>query len=111
MPKTLVVYDWKEIQALICDEMQIPVDKFRDYHEIVGGEYKDLWHVALEFIVPDNMTNNTIVRLYAIEDLDQEPEYYGNVYGEWSLVFLNAYNAVMDKLDPDFNGINVEFSW
>jgi len=99
-----VVYKWFDIQDAISDKMGIPRNKFRDYHEIVGGDYKDLWHVALNSVVPDNMANGTIVRMYSydIDFVDVE---------EWKGPFFEAYNAVMQELDPNDEDVWVSFSW
>lgn len=60
-PKTVVEYDWFDIQQEICKRMGIEEKHFRRYHELVGGDYKDLWHVCLDSVVPDNMANDTTV--------------------------------------------------
>lgn len=106
--ETVTVYDWFNIQNEICDVMGIPHDKFRDYHKIVGGDYKDLWHTALNSVVPDHMSNGTIVTMWIVEDIDWLIE---KTREEWSRPFFEAYNTVFKQLDPNDNGVLVSFSW
>lgn len=109
--ETITVYYWFDIQKEICEVMNIPYSKFRDYHEIVGGNYKDLWHVTLDTVVPDSMHNGSIVTMYALEDWSINRHAYLKDHGDWTEPFFDAYNKVMEELDPDFNGVNVRFSW
>ena len=104
MPKQLLVYEWDEIEAMLCQEMQIDPKYFRDYHELVGGEYKDFWHVALEWLVPEHMANGTVVTMYSIpEDYEDEQP--------WKQVLFDAYIKVMQKIDPEDKGVLVSFAW
>ena len=106
--KTVTIYDWRDIRRELCRIMGIAEDKFRDYHEIVGGEYKDFWHVCMDTIVPDHMANGTIVVMWST-DADW---YEGDQ--EWKNTVLKAWNTFYDCIcgvnhtDP---GIYVEFSW
>ena len=120
--KTIQIYNWFDIQKEICRVMGIPEDKFRKYHDIVGGEYKDLWHVCLDAIIPDQMHNDTIVRLYNFDEPVSElnlgsEDQYGLMYfvrnwGEWVVPFLEAYQEVMNVLtNGDYDApVHVEFS-
>lgn len=106
---SVTVYNWFDIQNEICRTMGIERDKFRDYHKVIGGDYLDLWHVALATVVPDNMSRDTIVTMF---DLDDESiEYFVKARGEWTRSFFNAYHSVIQKLDPEDNGIYVKFIW
>ena len=106
--RQITVYDWFEIQEELCKIMGIPSDLFRDYHSIVGGEYKDFWHVCLADIIPDNMTNGSIVKMY---------QYYGEYYDDenetWKNKVLWAWNIFYQSVDTDEidSGIYVEFNW
>jgi len=104
--KTLIYVNWFDIRKEICDVMGIDEKYFRDYHRVVGGGYKDLWHLALETFIPSNMSNDTYVQLFRIEDDDivEESE-------DWKKPFFLAYNKVMDEIDPDNIGVLVSFSW
>ena len=103
--ETVTVYSWRDIRNEICDVMGIPRDKFRDYHEIVGGDYKDLWHIALRWVVPENMSNGVIVTMWPVDDI----EWVIKSEEEWTKPFFEAYNAVMEEIDA--TGVLVRFSW
>lgn len=104
----VTVYDWFDIQNEICDVMGIPRDDFRNYHKIIGGDYKDLWHVALDSVVPDHMANGTIVTMWSVDDIEWEIE---RTKEEWAKPFFESYKAVMEEIDPNDNGVLVRFSW
>lgn len=104
--ETVTVYNWCDIQNQICDVMGISRDKFRDYHEIVGGDYKDLWHVALNSVVPDNMSNGVVVTMWPLDDIEWVVK---RIQEEWARPFFEAYNTVMQELND--NGVLVSFSW
>lgn len=107
MPKNVLVYDWFEIQEMICQEMQIDEEYFRDYHKLVGGGYKDLWHEALDSIIPDSMHNDSTVTVFALYDED----WYLKNKPEWTWEFYKAVVKVFDKIDPKQDGVEVNFSW
>jgi hypothetical protein len=109
--RTAQIYDWFDIQNAICDRMGIGHEYFRDYHKIVGGDYKDLWHLALDKVVPQFMANGTIVTMYALEDWPDNQEWYLTEHGNWAAPFFDAYNQTMQSIDPDFRGVLVEFCW
>ena len=44
--KEIKFFEWKDIQSEICKEMNIDEQYFRDYHKIIGGDYKDLWQIG-----------------------------------------------------------------
>ena len=100
------IYSWFDIQAELCNLMGIPEDKFRDYHKVVGGEYKDFWHVCLETIVPYNMSNDSIVTMYSTD-----PEFFNKEEDQWQNLVLVAWNKLYFSLSPDDSGIRVSFSW
>lgn len=109
-PKMTPVYDWNDIQDELCVLMGIDKKLFRDYHEVVGGECKDFWHVALESIVPDYMANGTTVTMWpSYEGWFNDEKFIGE--NEWKQVMLKAWNQLCDKIDPDDNGIEVRFAW
>ena len=108
--KTIQVYDWFAIQEAICKEMQIENHQFRSYHEVVGTtdglQYKDLWHIALDSIIPATMSNGTIVKLWS-----NDIGYYKNKHPVWTKDFFRAAEVVFKKLDPSKTGFYVRFSW
>ena len=100
------LYDWFEIQAKLCEVMGIDEDNFRGYHKVVGGEYKDFWHVCLETIVPDNMNNDTIDKMFSTK-----PEWFEGD-AAWKNLVLKAWNTVYESLTgPNDPGLYVRFSW
>lgn len=118
--KTITVYDWFDIQKEICDVMGIAEENFRSYEKVVGGDYKDLWIVALHMEIPDQMGNDTIVKIYH-EEYDEpfvvnpDEDWGWNKYikenGDWVIPFIDAYNKVMFGLKGANDVVYVEFSW
>lgn len=108
--ETITVYNWHDIRAEICRVMGIHENQFRDYHRVVGGDYKDLWHVAMDAVVPQQMANGTIVTMYSFES-SEEIDSLVEEHGDWTRPFFVAYHSVMDQLDPEFHGVEVRFSW
>jgi hypothetical protein len=103
----ITVYDWFAIQEELSNIMGIPDDKFREYHKIVGGEYKDFWHVCLDSIIPDAMHNDSIVTMYYYDD---ETRFEGE--DEWKNKVLQAWNKFYKSIDDSkYAGIYVQFSW
>lgn len=102
---------WFDLQDRLCVIMNIPRQNFRSYHEIIGGEYKDFWHVALETVVPENMANDTIVTMNFdnIEFIKVHFEFEDS--SKWELKLFDAWEILGKELDPSFDGINVRFSW
>ena len=89
---------------------------YKEYMEDPDGNakrppYCNFWHVALETVVPDGMHNDSVVTMWKLEDYPEDKDYYLEKHGEKAVLFLDAYNAVLEKLDPDNKGIEVEFSW
>ena len=108
-PRIVKVYNWSDIQDELCRIMGIPEDKFRDYHHVVGGKYKDFWHVCLDHIVPESMQNGTTVTLWSLDEerFDFEEE------DAWKMEVIQAWNKLYEELDESGtdSGIEVNFSW
>lgn len=116
--KIIIVYNWFDIEREICKEMGIQENQFRKYHEVVGGDYKDLWHVCIDMLIPDQFSNDTIVRFYkgdAPFELNPEEEWGWNKYikekGDWVIPFIKAQEKVFSELDGNHDDFYVEFSW
>jgi len=99
-------FDWFDIQKEICKEMDIEEKYFRDYHKLVGGEYKDLWHIWLEYFQSD-VTNDTIVRNDCDERMDVKIEWINEECDEWAIPFVEAVYKVWDKFEIE----NVRYRW
>lgn len=114
------VYDWEDIEDEICK--RVGVDGLGGRYvnnetgeevsaNFDGGEYRNFWHQALETFIPDNMTNDSTVTLAGMEDWEDNKEWYLDMYGDWTEPYFQAYNDIMKELDPDYDGIEVRFSW
>jgi hypothetical protein len=86
--------------------MGIEEKYFRDYHKLVGGEYKDLWHIWLEYFQSD-VTNDTIVRNDCDERMDVKIEWVTEEGDEWAIPFVEAVYKVWDKFEIE----NVRYRW
>lgn len=108
--QTIKVYDWFAIEKAICEQMQIPEGYFKSYHRVVGNsdgiDYKNLWHVALDSIIPSNMSNDTIVGMGTIYE-----DYLKENFPSWTHAFFDAVAVVFKEIDPDDEGVYVKFSW
>ena len=104
--KVIEYYDWSDIQIAICDEMGIDKKYFRDYHKLIGGDYKDLWHEWLRFF-DSGLTNDTITRNDNDERMDLKIEWVHEEGKEWLEPFVRAVYAVWDKYEIEY----VKYSW
>lgn len=104
--KTIKFFDWFDIQKEICKEMGIEEENFRDYHKVIGGEYKDLWHVWMEYFESD-ITNGHIVSNDLGESIESKLEWVKEDGKEWLEPFIKAAYKVWD----DYGIENVQYSW
>jgi len=107
-PQNYEVYQWFDLQALLCEQLQISEQDFYNYERKVGGDYKNLWHLALRSVLPDGVANGTIVKLY-FGKYKLEPD----ESKAWENDFIQAwYNLHAELgLDESQNEIWVEFNW
>ena len=104
--KTTEYYDWFEIQAAICEEMGIDPDYFRDYHKLVGGDYKDLWHEWLAYF-DSEVRNDTTTSCDLGENMESKLEWMKEDGKEWLEPFVKAVYKIWDE-----HGIeNVRYCW
>jgi hypothetical protein len=107
MKKTTIDYvDWLDIQKEICKEMGIEEKFFRYYHKVVGGEYKDLWHIWLEYF-DSEVTNDTIVFNDCDERMDIKIEWITEEGDEWAIPFVEAVYKIWDKFEIGY----IKYSW
>lgn len=98
--KQETIYDWFDIQKELCSIMEIDEEYFRDYHEVVGGEYKDLWHVWCN---NNEVNNDTIGRFWFDVMKNQSKE-------DWQIPFFKAIEQLQEQLgNPEY--ILIEYSW
>lgn len=105
--KSIEYFNWKEIQNAICEEMGIELEYFRDYHKLVGGSYKDLWHEWLEYF-DSEVRNYTITSCDLGETKESKLEWIVEEDGkEWLIPFVDAVYKVWDKYGIE----NIKYSW
>lgn len=108
-PQITKVYDWNDIEKELCRIMEIPEDTFRDYHKVVGGAYKDFWHVSLSYVIPEGMTNGSTMTLWSVDeewlDFDENDK--------WKLEVIRAWNKLYETIDETGtdSGVQVRFWW
>lgn len=103
---TVEYFDWFDIQKEVCKEMGIEEQYFRDYHKLVGGEYKDLWHFWLEYF--DSVPNNdTIVFNDLGETMENKIEWVKIKGDDWGILFIEAVYKVWDRFEIE----HIKYSW
>lgn len=103
--KTIQYYDWRDIQKQICIEMNIDEQYFRDYHKVIGGEYKDLWHEWLRYF--SDVENDTIKNVIVDELIESKIEWVKSDGKEWLEPFVIAVYKIWD----DYNIQYVKYCW
>ena len=99
--QTLEYYDWGDVETFLCETMNFDPKYFRDYHKVVGGHYKDFWHVWLT-INYDSINNDTY-NIFYLDDksLESVAEEIQEQYGEWALVLIDALKKLREKVGED----------
>jgi hypothetical protein len=93
--KQIKYFEWSDIQKEICKEMNIDEQYFRDYHKIIGGEYKDLWHECMNYF--DEVTKDTIRHNDLGECMGSKLEWVKKDHKEWLAPFIQAVYKVWDN--------------
>lgn len=107
--QTLTYYHWADIQKFLCEAMVIDSWHFRNYHELVGGAYKDFWHVWLE-IVEGNVENDMYCTHFFNVMLDDDfKKEVTQERGDWT---IELYEAI-EKLQKEVNveTITIFYNW
>jgi hypothetical protein len=104
--KTIQVFNWKDIKSDICREMGIEEKYFRDYHKLIGGDYKDLWHEWMNYFNSE-FTNDTIKNVELGERLDCKIEWITEDGKEWLEPFVTAVYKIWDDNDIEY----VQYFW
>lgn len=76
----LEYYDWDDIERFICNELNIVPAQFCVYHEVVGGDYKDLWHV---WSTINDVLNNGMCTELRLDDIDYLMKRIIKEFGDW----------------------------
>ena len=104
--KKIKYFDWFDIKKEICKEMKIDEENFRDYHKVIGGEYKDLWHEWLEYFESE-ITNGDIRSNDMGENTESKIEWIKSDGKDWLEPFLLAVYKVWDNNNIEY----VQYSW
>jgi hypothetical protein len=103
--KEIKFFEWKDIQSEICKEMNIDEQYFRDYHKLIGGDYKDLWHEWMNYF--DEVTKDTIVRNDLSECMESKLEWVKEDGKDWLESFVKAVYKVWDDNEIEY----VRYFW
>lgn len=104
--KNVEYFEWRDIKSQICKEMAIDEKYFRDYHKVIGGSYKDLWHVWLEYF--NEVHNGAIVLSDLGERMDIKIKWICQTDNKpWAEPFIKAVYKVWDDNDIEY----VKYSW
>ena len=105
--KSLKVFKWSDIQQEICKEMGIKSKDFRKYHDVIGGDYKNLWHEWMNYF-SSHVYNNVIIyeepnslHMWHFTNWVKKDE------KEWLVPFIEAVYVVWEKYKIEY----VEYSW
>lgn len=98
-------YFWTDILEELCKEMGITNEQFDKYHEIVGGNYKNFWHLWLELTEVYNNTTTT----FWFDDLRHVRNEKVKIYGDWVNVLFDAIEQVFNEVSEDY--VNIHYSW
>jgi hypothetical protein len=103
--KEIRYFEWEEIQSEICKEMNIDEQYFRDYHKLIGGDYKDLWHEWMNYF--GEVRKDTIVRNILGECMESKLEWIKENGKEWLESFVKAVYKVWDDNEIEY----VRYFW
>ena len=78
--QVLEYYDWDDVERFICDELNIVPAQFCVYHEVVGGDCKDLWYV---WSTINDVLNNGMCTERRLDDIDYLMERIVEEFGDW----------------------------
>lgn len=111
-PQTLQYYEWDQIEDFLCKAIGIERKHFSSYHHVVGGDYKNLWHVWLWFV--DGRVSNGIYcrEFLGAPDFEEEGSYFREKlieeFGEWALVFCSALDKLIEFINKENNTLEAE---
>lgn len=105
---TLEYVDFDDIKEFICKELGIERKYFRDYHKIIGGDYKDLWYVWLSLYC-DDIPNDGYRRSALDANIDNlDSERMLRDYGDWIECLRKPLEKMREQLGDD---VVVYYSW
>ena len=104
----LKYFNWCDIQKEICKEMVIDEVYFRDYHKVVGGDYKDLWHEWINYFQSSTGGINDTIKYSDIgESFDSKLSWILEDNKEWLVPFVISVYKIWDKYGIEY----VRYSW
>lgn len=104
--QTLEYFDWDDVEKYICDKLGIVPAQFRDYPIVVGGDYKDLWHVWLT-INFEEIRNGSYTKTW-LDDIDRIFERLIKEYGEW----VECLRPILNDMREEFGDeLMIHYSW
>jgi hypothetical protein len=116
--ETIEIVNFEELRTELCKEMGIDEKYFRDYHDLVGGEYKDFWHVWLWWFCDEGGKLNDTIQptYYAGEIWDEEYETWlleelGTKGYEWALPMFKAAYKIFEEHGGPYTRINIKYKW
>ncbi len=104
--ETIRVFNWFDIQKEICKEMNIDHEYFRDYHKLIGGKYKDLWHEWMKYF-QSGIQNDVILKNDMDESMESKLNWTKGDGKDWLEPFILAVYKVWDKYEIEY----VKYSW
>ena len=103
--KNINYFDWCDIRKEICKEMNIKEGDFRDYHSVIGGDYKDLWHEWMHYF--SEVYNDTIIPIEMGEMIESKISWIKDDKKDWLEPFVNAVYKVWEDNNIEY----VKYSW
>ena len=104
--QTLEYFEWDDARKYICDKLDIVPAQFRDYHTVIGGEYKDLWHVWLT-INNDDISNHS----YVTPNLDDLDYIFARIVEEYG-VWVECLRPILESMIAEFGvELIIHYDW
>jgi len=114
--KTVKYVEWNNFKEEVCKEMKLDPALFRDYHKVIGGDYKDLWHVWLWWNEDKRITNGVISPVTFDSYMEWDDAFWKvdleeAGYGTWAIPFLEAVETVVRKHGDKRGTLYIEYKW
>lgn len=105
--QTLEYYDWSDVEEFLCEEMGIDQKHFRDYRSVVGGSYKDFWHVWISIT---DVRNDSYSYVY-LEDIDDIMESIIEEHGDWVEVLRGPLTKLGEVYGDEDKCVMIHYYW
>lgn len=106
------IYLWQDVKATICSAMSIRTEDFRDYHLVVGGHYKDIWHLWHDLV-------NSDIEFDGVREIDLDVLHHNLInpdsrirqkYGNWVLDLALPIAKIRQELNQSNMLIRYNFN-